>query len=381
MKDNLTVPKTIRVGFQNRSDTYTGKLAYVIYIDSKGKVRKEQSWKSWIDKKIPSLDFDNTPNSGFVLNRDVGGTRRSYGWDARIEKVRVYDPRDFEFEISIPNLLFILQECSSIKGKGLEGEFVYAWEGPELVLLPVTSPEYTGSMAFTNLQTDKVDKSDVLEGYAYLTKNKQEVVYMGSFVWWGHPALYHWRPKSKVGVKKHVFALLSGDADEGDDDTPTGKTVKRKYTEESDYLLDTGFTKLAKKISSAPVLQYAKIFGKLKASSLVSKPVRLFTKPAGVKSGEEHYYSMYKDVCVERGGYFFTGNFGPEHYSYRNKEIDQKLEIRCDQVVIIQDGKIAPERKELHLGSLTEEDACKMASSLWVELENGAQVELVSCKL
>jgi hypothetical protein len=36
-------------------------------------------------------------------------------------------PRGFEFEISIPNLLYILQECNSTKG--LDGEFVYAWDG------------------------------------------------------------------------------------------------------------------------------------------------------------------------------------------------------------------------------------------------------------
>jgi hypothetical protein len=46
---------------------------------------------------------------------------------------RVYDPRGFEFEISIPNLLYILQECTSTKGKGLDGEFVYAWDGKDLV--------------------------------------------------------------------------------------------------------------------------------------------------------------------------------------------------------------------------------------------------------
>jgi hypothetical protein len=37
-----------------------------------------------------------------------------------------YMTRGFEFEISIPNLLYILQECTSTKGKGLDGEFVYA---------------------------------------------------------------------------------------------------------------------------------------------------------------------------------------------------------------------------------------------------------------
>lgn len=41
--NNIFIPKEITVGFQNREGTYTGKLAYVIYKDENGKLRKEQS--------------------------------------------------------------------------------------------------------------------------------------------------------------------------------------------------------------------------------------------------------------------------------------------------------------------------------------------------
>ena len=71
MKSNIFIPKTINVGYQNRSGTYTGKLAYVIYYDEKGKLRKEASWNSWRDKKIPNEEFDNVPTTGFVLNKKV----------------------------------------------------------------------------------------------------------------------------------------------------------------------------------------------------------------------------------------------------------------------------------------------------------------------
>lgn len=47
MKSNLYIPKKIHVGFQKRSDTYTGKLAYVIYEDEKGVLRKQGSWDGW----------------------------------------------------------------------------------------------------------------------------------------------------------------------------------------------------------------------------------------------------------------------------------------------------------------------------------------------
>ena len=88
MNNTLIIPQTIKIGFQKRSDTYTGLLGYVIYFDNKGKLRKEQSWTSWRDEKITPLDFPNTPTPGFVCNRQVGGARHSYSWNARIEKVR-----------------------------------------------------------------------------------------------------------------------------------------------------------------------------------------------------------------------------------------------------------------------------------------------------
>ena len=120
-KSQLIIPDKLKVGFQERDDTYTKKLAYVVWYDNKGVLRKETSWQSWRNKKINPLDIDNVPTEGFVLNKNAGGVGSNYGHYDRIEKVRVYDPRGFEIEIDIPNLLFLLQECTSVKGKGLDG--------------------------------------------------------------------------------------------------------------------------------------------------------------------------------------------------------------------------------------------------------------------
>lgn len=75
MNTNIFVPTKINVGFQERKDTYTGKLAYVIYFDEKGKLRKETSWQGWRDESIPNEIYDNEPMEGFVLNKKVGGDR------------------------------------------------------------------------------------------------------------------------------------------------------------------------------------------------------------------------------------------------------------------------------------------------------------------
>lgn len=207
MKDKLIVPKSVKVGFQKRSDTYTGKLAYVIYTDAKGVLRKEKSWSSWRDQKIDPIDYDNVPTSGFVLNKDVGGKRNSWSsWDTRMEKVRVYDPRGFEFEITIPNMLFILQECTSTKGKGLEGEFVYGWDGTELILIPTCCLEYQKSLNFTDYQNLKVSTKDLKAGYLYKNKKMETVMCLGEHIWFNYSS-------QNNGKKCFIFAIIDADHD------------------------------------------------------------------------------------------------------------------------------------------------------------------------
>ena len=181
MKNTIFIPEKINVGFRERDDTYTKKLAYVIYFDQKGVLRKETSWNGWRDKKIENEIHKNEPTSGFVLNKKAGGC--STGWNHRQTYVRIYDPRGFEFEITVPNLLYILENTNSIKGKGLEGEFVYGWDGKDLILIPCDSPDYKEITEFNKLlhSNKSIKVKDLKLGGTYLTKNNEEWVYMGRF--------------------------------------------------------------------------------------------------------------------------------------------------------------------------------------------------------
>lgn len=181
MAVNFFIPKQINVGFQKRQSTYTGKLAYIIYFDEKGKLRKETSWNSWRDKDIDNELHDNKPLSGFVLNKKAGGY--ATGWNHRQTYVRVYDPRGFEFEITISNLLYILENATSTKGKGLEGDFIYGWDGADLVLIPCEAPDYK-ELAQYNAKVHnsvKLKGKDMKLGGTYLSKRNQKLVYMGRF--------------------------------------------------------------------------------------------------------------------------------------------------------------------------------------------------------
>lgn len=178
---SIFIPKEITVGFVNRVDTYTGQLAYIIYKDEKGVLRKKQSWESWRNKDIEPLISENVPTEGFVLNKKAGGY--STGWNHRQTYVRVYDPRGFEFEISIPNLLYILENTNSIKGKGLDGEFVYGWDGKELLLIPTCTEDYAEGINVRDKLYNKnyIKAKDLKVGATYKNKDGKTLIYMGKY--------------------------------------------------------------------------------------------------------------------------------------------------------------------------------------------------------
>lgn len=175
----MYIAKTIKAGFQNRSDTYSGKLAYVIALGKDGIWRKEKSWLGWINEKIQPVEFENEPTEGFVLNKKVGDYKCD--WNHRQAYSRVYDPRGFEFEITIDNLLFILECSSSIPGKALSGKFVYAWNGKDLVLLPENSQQYKDNIEFSRKAEKPIHIKDLKEGYTYTNKSNEKYIYLGRY--------------------------------------------------------------------------------------------------------------------------------------------------------------------------------------------------------
>lgn len=276
MEDKLFIPKRIKVGYQERDDTYTKRLAYVIYYDNKNKIRKEASWLSWCQledsyydnyirddkgqalkdadgkyiiekvlrhKGIPADEYDNVPTEGFVLNKGVGGVKESYGWNTRNEYIRVYDPRGFEFEISIRNLLYILENSNSYKGKGLEGEFVYSWDGKDLVLLPCSTIEFQSSQEFTNLKDMKVSAKELVEGHTYLGKDTESYIYLGKYEWIKYP---EWRKQRIDITKEFVFW-----------DIKESKYVTKKATEIAKVLdanISDDFSRLAAEINDTTLI-------------------------------------------------------------------------------------------------------------------------------
>lgn len=347
----LNIPEKINVGFQNRQGTYTGKLAYVVYTDAKGILRKEKSWSGWRDKAIDPQEFDNEPTSGFVLNKKVGETR--YGWNPRRAWVRVYDPRDFEFEISVANLLFILEECSAIKGKGLEGEFVYAWDRAELVLLPVTSQEYISSKDFSKLRTKKVTKADMQEGCIYKTKDGDEVMYLGRHDYYAYNQ--YSRPKRFNKSKYHIFVSIDG---------------------KSKLRLERGFTQLAERLTDEPSQLYADEYDKFKKSINGTCPSEI--KPIPIKFNFDTFWSSSEEF-MKKGKEFrkvrIEKQYGRDHDKYK-LTMSELTPVEITNTGII----IEPESPNLHLSRnkiITRENLESMHFyTLMAKNEHGAQIQI-----
>lgn len=176
MKSKLYIPEKIVVGFQKRNDTYTGKLAFINYKDKDGNLKKEKTFNKWISKDIEVLEFDNTPNSGFVLNKNI---QRDYYFGSGRTIMRVYDNRDFEFEIGMDNLCGILMNSNVLKNE-IDNKCVYAWNEQELILLPVNSNEYQESLKYTDLLNDTVTENDLKIGQTFMLKKSDEIyTYIG----------------------------------------------------------------------------------------------------------------------------------------------------------------------------------------------------------
>lgn len=195
----IFIPRNIKVGYVEKKSTYSGKLAYITYYDQNKILRKEISWKGWINESIGIDSFSNEPTEGFVLNKQAGGY--SSGWNHRQTYIRVYDPRGFEFEITVENLLYILENVNSVKGKGLDGKFVYAWEGTRVVLVPVAAPDYKAAKEYSDMlfDSDTLKGKDLILGARYNTKQGNVVTYLGRFDYFPEGV------RRKKTIKKYFF--------------------------------------------------------------------------------------------------------------------------------------------------------------------------------
>lgn len=160
---------------------YYQKYAFIVFKEGK-KIRKEYSWNQWRQKEIEPLDILNVPTSGFTLKQTY---QRSRDWFGSGRSVWVVNhPQGFVFEITSNNLEAIIDNCDIIKGE-IIGECIFAWEGMNMSLIPVSSEEYQKSVQDTLVKTlaknIKINNVDV--GNEVLLASNQKAIYLGRFLY------------------------------------------------------------------------------------------------------------------------------------------------------------------------------------------------------
>lgn len=174
----LYIPKKLKIGFQERKDSFDGKLSFITYYDNNGKISNETRWSRWCDGSISNLEIDNIPFKNATLNKNISHAGYRYGTGRTA--IRIYDSRGFEYEIDIDNFMGIAQEYSVVKGE-ITGEFVYAFANNKVILLPVDSEQYKDAIKTTLNRNEKVDESSLTPGDVYLNDKEEECIYIGFY--------------------------------------------------------------------------------------------------------------------------------------------------------------------------------------------------------
>lgn len=318
MQSTLFIPKKLKIGFQERSDTFTGKLAYVIYFDEKGKLRKESSWESWRDKKIEPIELENKPQSGFVLNK---GLQRCnyYHWGSGRSVIRVHHPDGFEFEISVDNLIGILMH-SDVSKRDIVEECVFAWAGTELVLLPVNSDAYRESVAYTEKQDQKLSAKSLVQGRQYAQKKSDGILtYIGYHEWFDMQSKHE-----QVDRPGNMRNMWHRSYDYQNTQTQVSKGKKHVFFDGSRFVVPSVST-LSAEVAPDVVPNYAELVDQF-FSTIHSQPI------VGVKvvplSGESRVVSRYNSAHIYRhdeAGGFYDNMYLPSdclHY-VQHGQLDQ----------------------------------------------------------
>lgn len=236
MADKFYIPNKLTVGFTAEEKASTGKLVQITYKDANGRIIREKTWREIIDDEaspkkkfikydtdangrlnynkpifknltgFPIQEIDNTPTKGFILNK----SDKTSGWENRSNTCFFYDPRGFEVNLSLNNLLYILKITN---GNYSNTSFVYSWIDDIMVLLPCSSDEYKNSIEFMDVKSMKFSLKDLKQGYVYNTKNLTKAIYIGRYdiIDTDHHHLDSFVGYRRTSVSKsHIFYVESG---------------------------------------------------------------------------------------------------------------------------------------------------------------------------
>lgn len=169
----------LTIGFQSRSDTYSGMLGFIVPTSEE---KSNKNFTRWVDQKIPLKRIINEPIPGFVFNKNI---KRNFTYSTS-EKMRVFHPEGFEFEITMNNLSFIIANAN-INAQEIMSPCVLAWFRGSVHLVPVNTEEGQEIIKVNALEKEV---SHLSVGEIIEIKKKQ-YIYLGN--------------RNYLGISKHTL--------------------------------------------------------------------------------------------------------------------------------------------------------------------------------
>jgi len=179
----LDHPDAELVSDRSDPDKYAGYLS---------KVYRTANIKD-IDYKILD-EVTNEPRAGFRITKSI--SRGGGSWSGSNKVVRIEDPRGFELEISVDNLVKMMSMTTFVDGVCQE-ECVWGRDGANNVLLPVNSEPYKEAFDTTTYRAKKaISLRDVNYGDTVELKKTEHFegltgIYMGSYHVYSMQTLSH----------------------------------------------------------------------------------------------------------------------------------------------------------------------------------------------
>jgi hypothetical protein len=207
-QDNLSIRifDKLYLGVQSRK----GSVAhgYMIPYEDNAAGRKRMANVDHWGREKSRVILENKPISGFKVSR----AQRHAGWKNVITSIMMEDPRGFEIEITMTNLVMLTDNALIQNGEILQ-ECVWARDGSFNVLLPVNSEPYKEAKENTRRVTTKVSTRTLNIGDKVQTDKALVGIYMGYL----HPVIFStslssssnsWQPRV-VEKKVHVLKITS----------------------------------------------------------------------------------------------------------------------------------------------------------------------------
>lgn len=170
-------------------------FAYMTHYEDNAAGRKRQAQvDGWSRGKMNTVIIENKPMIGFRVSRGL----RRLGWAHHATSVRIEDPRGFEVDISVSNMMMLTDNNLLENGEILR-ECVWGRDGGMNVLLPVNSQPYLDATVNTERMASTVNSRSVQLGDVVLLKSGVQGRYLGS--------MYPWKQEQSNSAYKQPYNL------------------------------------------------------------------------------------------------------------------------------------------------------------------------------